>query len=94
MTTSHIPQHSDNQAEHTSPTETEIPSIFTDFDLHLFGQGKHYHLYEKMGAHLRTVNGITGINFAVWAPNARMVSVIGDFNNWNCSVKSDAFASP
>ncbi len=85
MTAPQIPQHSDNQAEHTSIIETEIPSIFTDFDLYLFGQGKHYHLYEKLGAHLHTVNGVTGVNFAVWAPNAHMVSVIGDFNGWNRS---------
>ncbi|HEY4036289.1 MAG TPA: 1,4-alpha-glucan branching enzyme, partial [Ktedonobacteraceae bacterium] len=79
MTTPQIPQHSDKQPEHTSIIETEIPSIFTHFELYLFGQGKHYHLYEKMGAHLRTINGVTGINFAVWAPNALTVSVIGDF---------------
>ena len=85
MATPHIPQHSDNQADHTSMIETEIPPVFTDFDLYLFGQGKHYHLYEKMGAHLRTVNGVAGVNFAVWAPNAREVSVIGDFNDWNRS---------
>ncbi len=75
----------DNQAEHNSIIGAEIPSIFTDFDLYLFGQGKHYHLYEKMGAHLRSVNGVTGVNFAVWAPNAREVSVIGNFNGWNRS---------
>src|SRR6266581_3685225 len=60
-----------------------IPSLFSDFDLYLFGQGKHYDLYEKMGAHPRVVDGIAGVNFAVWAPNARAVSVIGDFNGWN-----------
>ena len=69
---------------HTSSTqEQEFPSIFSDFDLYLFGQGKHYRIYELMGAHARTVNGIIGVNFAVWAPNAQAVSVIGDFNNWN-----------
>src|SRR5579863_4446708 len=60
-----------------------IPSLFSDFDLYLFGQGKNYRIYEKMGAHIRTVNGMTGVNFAVWAPNALTVSVIGDFNDWN-----------
>jgi 1,4-alpha-glucan branching enzyme len=62
--------------------EQNIPSILSDFDLHLFGQGKEYRIYEKMGAHLRTVSGVPGVNFALWAPNARSVSVIGDFNGW------------
>ena len=62
--------------------EQDIPSILSDFDLHLFGQGKEYRIYEKMGAHLRTVSGVPGVNFALWAPNARSVSVIGDFNGW------------
>ena len=66
----------------TSTKESEIPSIFSDYDLYLFGQGKEYRIYEKMGAHVRTVNGVTGTNFATWAPNALAVSVIGDFNNW------------
>src|SRR6266566_1665281 len=65
-----------------SITEQAIPSVFSDFDLYLFGQGKHYHIYEKMGAHIRTVNGVVGTNFATWAPNALAVSVIGDFNDW------------
>jgi 1,4-alpha-glucan branching enzyme len=60
----------------------DIPSILGDFDLHLFGQGKEYRIYEKMGSHLRTVSGVPGVNFALWAPNARSVSVIGDFNGW------------
>lgn len=59
-----------------------VPSIFSDFDLYLFGQGQHYHIYEKMGAHPRTVQGVKGVNFAVWAPNAQTISVIGDFNHW------------
>lgn len=59
------------------------PSLFSDFDLYLFGQGKHYHIYEKMGAHPRDVDGTHGVNFAVWAPNARTVSVSGDFNSWD-----------
>lgn len=63
----------------------DAPSIFSDFDLYLFGQGKDYHIYEKLGAHARTVDGVSGVNFAVWAPNALAVSVIGDFNQWNRS---------
>jgi 1,4-alpha-glucan branching enzyme len=66
----------------TSITESDIPSIFSDFDLYLFGQGKDHRVYEKMGAHIRTVDGVTGTNFATWAPNALAVSVIGDFNDW------------
>ena len=65
--------------------EPGVPSLFSDFDLYLFGQGKQYHIYENFGAHIRTINGVTGVNFAVWAPHARTVSVIGDFNNWNRS---------
>ncbi len=85
MTVPHIPGQAGNREVHSTNTAQGIPSVFSDFDLHLFGQGKHYHLYEKMGAHPRTVDGVLGVNFAVWAPNARMVSVIGDFNNWNRS---------
>jgi len=54
-------------------------SLLTQFDLHLFNEGTHAHLYEKLGAHL---NG-EGATFAVWAPNADSVSVMGDFNGWN-----------
>ncbi len=75
----------DNAPEGTSTMDSDIPSIFSDFDLYLFGQGKHYRIYEKMGAHPRTVNGVAGVNFAVWAPHALAVSVVGDFNGWNRS---------
>jgi 1,4-alpha-glucan branching enzyme len=57
-------------------------SLFTDFDINLFKAGKHYKLYEKLGAHLIEVNGIKGAYFAVWAPTANSVSVVGDFNYW------------
>ncbi|OGL48609.1 MAG: 1,4-alpha-glucan branching enzyme [Candidatus Schekmanbacteria bacterium RIFCSPHIGHO2_02_FULL_38_11] len=57
--------------------------VLTDFDLHLMGEGTHYKKYEKLGAHLMTINNIKGVFFAVWAPNALRVSVIGDFNNWD-----------
>ncbi len=57
-------------------------SLLTDDDLHLFNEGCHFRLYEKLGAHHLTVDGVDGTYFAVWAPNARQVSVIGDFNNW------------
>ncbi|MBI5570780.1 MAG: 1,4-alpha-glucan branching protein GlgB [Desulfomonile tiedjei] len=54
-----------------------------DQDLHFVGEGKHYRLYEKLGAHIREMDGVKGVSFAVWAPNAKRVSVIGEFNNWD-----------
>ncbi len=57
-------------------------SRFTDFDIDLFKSGKHYRLYEKFGSHITTVDGVEGVYFAVWAPSAKMVSVVGDFNFW------------
>ena len=57
-------------------------SLFTDFDIDLFKAGKHFRLYEKLGAHLVEVDGVKGVYFAVWAPSARSVSVVGDFNYW------------
>ena len=77
-----IPQHQNNVPGDTPTIEQNIPSVFSDFDLYLFGQGKNYRIYEKMGAHVRTANGVSGVHFAVWAPNALAVSVVGDFNNW------------
>ena len=58
-------------------------SRFTDFDIDLFKSGKHYRLYEKFGSHVITVDGVEGTYFAVWAPSAKSVAVIGDFNFWN-----------
>ncbi|KMP10793.1 glycogen branching protein [Candidatus Nitromaritima sp. SCGC AAA799-C22] len=55
----------------------------TDDDLHLFNEGKHYRLYEKLGAHAVRVEGVKGTCFSVWAPNAEKVNVMGDFNYWN-----------
>lgn len=60
-----------------------VHSLFTDFDINLFKAGKHYRLYKKFGSHTLTINGIEGTYFAVWAPSAKQVSVIGDFNFWN-----------
>ncbi len=60
-----------------------IPSLLTDFDRYLFGSGRHWQIYEKMGAHLRDVDGMVGVNFAVWAPNAQSIQVVGDFNHWD-----------
>lgn len=58
-------------------------SLFTDMDIYLFKEGRHFRLYDKLGAHLMEVGGHRGTLFAVWAPNAERVSVIGDFNDWN-----------
>jgi 1,4-alpha-glucan branching enzyme len=58
--------------------------ILSDFDLHLFTEGTYLKAYEKLGAHLTEIGGTTGVAFAVWAPNARRVSVVGDFNGWDC----------
>ena len=57
--------------------------IMGDVDLHLFSEGQHWKIYEKFGAHLRTIGDATGVYFAVWAPNAQRVSVVGDFNDWD-----------
>ncbi len=59
------------------------PQVFTKADLEAFGKGIHYTIYEKMGAHPMTIDGVEGTYFAVWAPNAERVSVVGDFNMWD-----------
>ncbi len=65
----------------------EDPYAFTptlgDLDLHLIGEGRHEELYEKLGAHMRDHQGVRGTAFAVWAPSARAISVVGDFNSWD-----------
>lgn len=58
------------------------PQISKD-DMYIFAEGNHYEIYEKLGAHPMTINGIDGVYFAVWAPHARAVSVVGDFNMWD-----------
>jgi 1,4-alpha-glucan branching enzyme len=55
----------------------------TDFDVHLFAEGNHHRIYEKLGAHVTEIDGVSGVYFAVWAPGARNVSVLGDFNYWD-----------
>ena len=57
--------------------------ILGDFDLQLLGEGTHQQSYEKLGAHIMTVDGVSGVHFSVWAPNAKRVSVVGDFNRWD-----------
>src|SRR5215469_14043653 len=65
----------------TSPVRNDV-SLLSAEDLHLFNEGTHYRIYEKMGAHLLSPGGEAGASFALWAPNAREVSVIGSFNHW------------
>jgi len=60
-----------------------FPPQLADFDLYLYGEGKHWHIYRVLGAHPHTVDGVSGILFATWAPNAERVSVTGDFNDWD-----------
>ncbi len=60
-----------------------FPHLLSDYDLHLLNEGTHWRCYEKLGAQLRTVDGVEGVNFAVWAPNATSVSLVGDFNAWD-----------
>jgi 1,4-alpha-glucan branching enzyme len=66
----------------TETRKRKVPGILTKDDLYLFNEGTHNRLYTRLGAHERTVDNVIGTNFAVWAPNAAAVSVIGDFNHW------------
>ncbi len=67
--------------------ETYDPYSFaptvSEYDRYLFNAGNHYKIYEKLGAHIKEVDGVLGVSFAVWAPNAKSVSIIGDFNSWD-----------
>ena len=74
--------------DYTSNTWTtydpyEFPPTISEYDRYLFGAGNHYKIFEKLGAHIQNVNGVDGVAFGVWAPNAKAVSLIGDFNNWD-----------
>ena len=60
-----------------------FPPLLTEFDLYLLNEGRHWQSYNSLGAQLRTIDGVEGVNFAVWAPNATGVSVVGDFNRWD-----------
>jgi len=70
-------------AEHDAYDPYCFPPQLSDYDLYLFGEGRHWHIYRVLGAHHRQVEGISGVQFAVWAPSAERISVIGDFNNWD-----------
>ena len=66
-----------------SATQEQGSTLLTAYDLHLFNEGKHSRLFEKFGAHVIEHDGRRGTYFAVWAPNADRISVVGDFNGWN-----------
>jgi 1,4-alpha-glucan branching enzyme len=68
---------------HAAQAPAVEPHLVTDADIRLFQEGTHYRLYEKLGAHPVTVAGVSGVQFAVWAPYAEKLSVIGDFNEWD-----------
>ncbi len=75
--------HDKDHGKHTDYDPYDFGVQLPEFDRHLFAEGKHWHIYQKLGAHLQTVDGIDGVLFAVWAPNASRVSVVGDFNRWD-----------
>jgi len=60
-----------------------FPSSLSDYDRHLLAEGTHYEAHERLGAHPASHDSVAGVTFAVWAPNARRVSVVGDFNDWD-----------
>ena len=62
------------------------PPLLTDYDIFLFAQGRNLDIYKKLGAHPRQVDGVTGIHFAIWAPNCYKIAVIGEFNRWDARV--------
>lgn len=84
-----VHNHTDKRTASEHPTATGQSAVWygkgelTDFDVHLFREGSFYRIYEKLGAHLAAVDGVAGVHFAVWAPNAERVSVVGDFNGWD-----------
>lgn len=77
----HVLYSDDNTFTYIHPYQ--FMPLLTEEDAYLFGKGDHHFIYEKLGAHLREVDGIKGVSFAVWAPSARRVSVVGDFNLWD-----------
>ncbi len=74
-----VPKHGSPKSENRD----SFPGILGDLDLHLFGEGRHELIYQKLGAHPITHEGVKGVSFAVWAPAAQRVNVVGNFNGWN-----------
>src|SRR5262245_13651123 len=74
-------QNHEDQTITTRDPYSFLPTI-GELDLHLFGEGRHEEIYKKLGAHISSVNRVKGVSFAVWAPQASGVSVVGNFNNW------------
>jgi 1,4-alpha-glucan branching enzyme len=79
------PSVSEGAGTKTMSPALEFPPILSDLDLHLFGEGKHLRIYEKLGAHVISDGGKRGVTFAVWAPAADRVSVVGNFNSWDAT---------
>ena len=75
-------EHGDGRLE-TAEDSYRFPPVLGDLDIHLLIEGNHLRTFEKLGAHVVTVDGVPGVHFAVWAPNAKRVSVVGDFNHWD-----------
>src|SRR5579862_2872102 len=82
----------DHALEHDDPYR--YGRVLTDFDLHLFAEGTHNRVFEKLGAHRIRVGSTTGVHFAVWAPNADRVSLVGDFNGWDGRVHPMRLLAP
>ncbi|MEW5728104.1 MAG: 1,4-alpha-glucan branching enzyme, partial [Pseudomonadota bacterium] len=75
-------EHADGRLE-TFDDPYRFPPLLGELDIHLLVEGTHLRTFEKMGSHCATVDGVKGVHFAVWAPNAKRVSVVGDFNGWD-----------
>ncbi len=73
----------DNQQQYQFVDPYCFTPVLSDFDLHLFGQGRHWEIYNVLGANFLEIDGISGILFAVWAPTAKRISLVGNFNNWD-----------
>jgi len=73
--------HQGNQHQYHDPYS--FSTQISDYDLHLFAEGRHFHIYNILGAHKKEIDGINGVHFATWAPSAERVSIIGDFNGWD-----------
>ncbi|MDQ6859620.1 MAG: 1,4-alpha-glucan branching enzyme, partial [Verrucomicrobiota bacterium] len=72
-----------DDSEETVGDTYRCGTVMGEVDLHLFAEGNHHRIYEKLGAHVRSLGDVAGVYFAVWAPNAQRVSVVGDFNGWD-----------